>query len=136
MPHAVTLEIMALLDTIRAQIGVSYLTRSPRSGHGVASRAGLPVSGWDAVRRHLYATRPDGRRHDQPAGGQRQKSGRTRKYTRQAIAPAPGKVSTQAITMLPATPQRTAESRFVAPTPMIAEVIVWVVEIGGRAPAR
>ena len=32
--------------------------------------------------------------------------------------------------MLPATPQRTAESRFVAPTPMIAEVIVWVVEIG------
>ena len=29
-----------------------------------------------------------------------------------------------------ATPQRTAESRLVAPTPMIAEVIVWVVEIG------
>ena len=32
--------------------------------------------------------------------------------------------------MLPATPQRTAERRLVAPTPMIAEVIVWVVEIG------
>ena len=29
-----------------------------------------------------------------------------------------------------ATPQRTADSRLVAPTPMIAEVIVWVVEIG------
>src|SRR4051794_19898244 len=32
--------------------------------------------------------------------------------------------------MLPATFQRTALSRLVAPTPMIAEVIVWVVEIG------
>jgi len=32
--------------------------------------------------------------------------------------------------MSPATPHRTAESRFVAPTPMTAEVIVWVVEIG------
>ena len=39
-------------------------------------------------------------------------------------------VSTQATTMLPATPQRTADSRFVAPTPRIDEVIVWVVEIG------
>ncbi len=34
------------------------------------------------------------------------------------------------MTMLPATPQRTADSRLVAPTPMIADVIVWVVEIG------
>ena len=32
--------------------------------------------------------------------------------------------------MFLATPQRTADSRFVAPTPMIAEVIVWVVETG------
>ena len=30
----------------------------------------------------------------------------------------------------PATPQRTAERRLVAPTPMIAEVMVCVVEIG------
>ena len=29
-----------------------------------------------------------------------------------------------------ATPQRTAEKRLVAPAPMIAEVMVWVVEIG------
>ena len=41
-----------------------------------------------------------------------------------------GKVSTQAATMLRATPQRTAERRLVAPTPMTAEVIVCVVEIG------
>ena len=32
--------------------------------------------------------------------------------------------------MLPATPQRTAETRRVAPAPMIAEVITCVVEIG------
>ncbi len=29
-----------------------------------------------------------------------------------------------------ATPQRTAESRRVAPAPMIAEVMMWVVETG------
>ena len=47
-----------------------------------------------------------------------------------AASAAIGMVSTQAMTMLPATPQRTAESRFVAPTPRIDEVIVCVVEIG------
>lgn len=31
--------------------------------------------------------------------------------------------------MLPATFQRTADSRLVAPTPRIEEVIVWVVEM-------
>ena len=39
-------------------------------------------------------------------------------------------MSTQAIAMLPATPHRTAESRLVAPTPRIDDVIVCVVEIG------
>ena len=34
------------------------------------------------------------------------------------------------MTMLPATPQRTAEARRAAPTPMIAPVMVWVVETG------
>src|SRR3954452_18757868 len=48
----------------------------------------------------------------------------------QAMPAAAGKVVSQAMTMLPATFQRTAESRLVEPTPMIAEVIVWVVEIG------
>ena len=48
---------------------------------------------------------------------------------------AAGKVSTQATRMLPATPHRTADRRFVAPTPMIAEVIVCVVEIGSPNPA-
>ena len=47
-----------------------------------------------------------------------------------ATRPAPGKVSTHAPTMLPATLQRTAESRFVAPTPMMDAVMVCVVEIG------
>src|SRR5919112_5235253 len=46
------------------------------------------------------------------------------------MSAAAGNVVTQAMTMLPATFQRTAFSDFVAPTPMIAEVIVWVVEIG------
>ena len=32
--------------------------------------------------------------------------------------------------MVRATPQRTADSRLVAPTPITAEVMVWVVEIG------
>ena len=49
---------------------------------------------------------------------------------RAAAEPAMGKVSTQAVTMVRATPQRTAEKRLVAPTPITAEVIVWVVEIG------
>ena len=39
-------------------------------------------------------------------------------------------VMTHAITMLPATPQRTAEARCAAPTPMMAPVMVCVVETG------
>ena len=39
-------------------------------------------------------------------------------------------MSTQAHTMRPATPHLTAESRRVAPTPMMAPVIVCVVETG------
>ena len=50
------------------------------------------------------------------------------------MAAAPGIVSTQAHTILPATPHRTAEKRRVEPTPMIAPVMVWVVETG--MPAR
>ena len=41
-----------------------------------------------------------------------------------------GKVRTQAATIERATPQRTAENRLVAPAPMIAEVMMWVVETG------
>ena len=41
-----------------------------------------------------------------------------------------GRVSTQAIRIERATPQRTADIRLVAPTPTTAEVMVWVVEIG------
>ena len=39
-------------------------------------------------------------------------------------------VRTQAQTMLPATPQRTAESLFTDPTPTMAPVMVWVVDTG------
>ncbi|MNV87556.1 hypothetical protein D3C71_1816900 [compost metagenome] len=39
-------------------------------------------------------------------------------------------VTTQAMTILPARPQRTAETRRAAPTPMMAPVIVWVVDTG------
>ena len=47
-----------------------------------------------------------------------------------AARPAIGNVSTQAATIVRATPQRTAEKRLVAPAPITAEVIVCVVEIG------
>src|SRR5512133_2814448 len=57
-------------------------------------------------------------------------NGRTRNDTRPAINAAAGKVSTQAVTILPATPHRTEDSRFVAPTPIIADVMVCVVEMG------
>src|SRR6188474_819216 len=54
-----------------------------------------------------------------------------------AVDAAIGMVRIQAQTILPATPQRTADSRFAAPTPMIAPVIVWVVLTGiPRADAR
>ena len=51
-------------------------------------------------------------------------------YIRAAAEPAAGKVRTHAVTMLRATPHRTADARRVAPAPMIAEVITWVVEMG------
>jgi hypothetical protein len=47
-----------------------------------------------------------------------------------AAEPAAGNVSTQALTMERAMPQRTAETRRVAPEPMMAEVITWVVDTG------
>ena len=51
-------------------------------------------------------------------------------YTTMAKAAAQGRVKNQALIMLPATFQRTADLRVVAPTPIMAEVMVWVVEIG------
>jgi hypothetical protein len=59
----------------------------------------------------------------------------TDKTTVEIPSPAAGKVKTQAARIDFATPQRTAENRLVAPTPMIAEVIVWVVEIGASQPS-
>ena len=50
------------------------------------------------------------------------------------MAAAAGRVITQATTMSPATPQRTALRRFVAPTPMMEVVIVCVVETGAPKP--
>ena len=47
-----------------------------------------------------------------------------------AITPAAGMVRTQAQTIRRAIPHRTAESRVVAPTPMIDPVIVCVVLTG------
>src|SRR5207248_6084835 len=41
-----------------------------------------------------------------------------------------GMVTTQATTMCPAIPQRTADKRLVAPTPRMAEEMTWVVEPG------
>lgn len=47
-----------------------------------------------------------------------------------ATIAAAGIVMNHPITMFLATPHRTALTRFVAPTPMIAEVMTWVVETG------
>ena len=47
--------------------------------------------------------------------------------TSQLKMPQTGKVRTQAATICPATPQRTAEKRLELPTPMIEVLIVWVV---------
>src|SRR5436190_596850 len=60
----------------------------------------------------------------------RRKTCRQMRYMNAAADPAMGKVRIQAVTMERATPQRTAEKRLVAPAPMIAEVMVWVVEMG------
>ena len=46
------------------------------------------------------------------------------------MAPQRGKVRSQASTIRLVTPQRTAENRRVAPTPMMAVLIVWVVLTG------
>ena len=45
-------------------------------------------------------------------------------------APYTRDASRLGLTMLPATPQRTAEKRSLAPTPMIALEITWVVDTG------
>ena len=49
------------------------------------------------------------------------------KVIKKAIAPHTGNVSIQARTTSRTTPQRTAESLFAEPAPMIAVLIVWVV---------
>jgi hypothetical protein len=54
---------------------------------------------------------------------------RTHQTPAEAIAAA-GMVMIQAVTMLLAVPQRTADNRRVAPTPMMEELMTWVVEIG------
>src|SRR5215475_4892678 len=53
-----------------------------------------------------------------------------------ATAAEAGIVRIHAHTMRPATPQRTAERRFVEPTPTIAPVMVWVVLTGIPFSAR
>ena len=48
----------------------------------------------------------------------------------QAIRPQAGRVKTQATTIFHPMPHRTAENRVEAPTPMMEDVITWVVLIG------
>src|SRR5688572_7069974 len=52
------------------------------------------------------------------------------RYAMAAVMPAAGSVRIQAVTMLRATPHRTAFIRSDEPTPMIAELITWVVLTG------
>jgi len=53
-----------------------------------------------------------------------------RYWQRAEISAAAGMVRIQAQTMRPATPHRTEEKEVVLPTPIIAPVMVWVVETG------
>ena len=46
------------------------------------------------------------------------------------ISPQPGKVKIQVSTMSFTTPKLTEDRRLAAPTPMMALVLVWVVETG------
>ena len=61
-------------------------------------------------------------------------SARTNHTVDAAMMPDAGIVTIQAITMLPAIPHRTAEVRRAAPTPIIAPVMVWVVDTGTPSP--
>jgi hypothetical protein len=56
-------------------------------------------------------------------------------YVPPAIRAEAGIVTIQAHTIRLATPQRTAEKRWTAPTPTMAPVMVWVVETGIPAKA-
>ena len=49
---------------------------------------------------------------------------------KRATSPATGRVKTQAMTMLWATPQRTADSRLLVPTPKMLPEMTWVVLTG------
>src|SRR5580765_8120981 len=84
--------------------------------------------------------RPDGKdlRYRETANGPfsvrntqvTQKIAWTGQYRAAATRAAAGIVSTQATTMFPATPQRTAERRRVAPAPMTAPEMTCVVDRG------
>lgn len=50
------------------------------------------------------------------------------------MMPQPGNVRTHASTILPALPHFTLLKRFEAPTPMMAVVLVWVVDTGIPVP--
>src|SRR4029078_6048843 len=82
--------------------------------------------------------RPDHAECPSPPAPRRPQRSRLRtSHASHATIPEAGMGSTQATTMLPATPQRTAENRSLAPTPMIADEITWGVETGipsGDAP--
>ena len=75
------------------------------------------------------ATRAGGTSGGDP-GGPELRMGAITTYASAATSADAGIVSTHAITMFPATPQRTAESRSLAPTPMIALEITCVVDTG------
>src|SRR5262249_8519384 len=74
----------------------------------------------------------EGEQHAQSVVARRQAtpSARTTQYAAAAIAAHTGSVNTHALTMRPPTPHRTADKRRVAPAPMIAPVIVCVVDTG------
>ena len=101
--------------------------RARRGGAPLPARA-LPR---DQARARACPRRCRGRpssRSARPTSPRR--ASRSARYVSADIAAASGIVRIQAQTIRPATPHFTAESRFVAPTPTMAPVIVCVVETG------
>ena len=107
------------LETVR---GVGYVLRPPRSRLSALARRAADVR--PLCRTNLRRRRCAG---PPPIGPDRSCSTR---YEAAAMSAEQGIVRIQAVTMLRATPQRTALRRSLVPTPMIALEMTWVVETG------
>src|SRR5262245_53269799 len=107
-------------------------TRWPARTHGAAGRR-RPMSPRSGPAAAAPAAGRGSVRSGHPAVPYQSRARTT--HVTPAISAAAGMVRIQAQTMRPAIPQRTADSRVVAPTPTMAPVMVWVVLTGMPATA-